>query len=146
MSLELGEAGGDIRLSRTTDGTVLDLEGDRWTGLTTDKILLPEESRMVLPNLNDFGRVELLLEEERNLIFDDTTAWRLGTPLVDGQRFLRGLRGQEDSSEVIYIEGGAAWQLVGHPPHRARAASRWWREPPQRVVLSHTNTPTNGWR
>ena len=110
LSLELGEAGGDIRLSRTTDGTVLDIEGDRWTGQTTDKILLPEESRMVLPNLNDFGRVELLLEQERNLIFDDTTAWRLGTPLVDGQRFLRGLTSPGDSSEVIYIDGGAAWQ------------------------------------
>ena len=110
LSLELGEAGGDIRLSKTTDGTVLDIEGDRWTGVLTDRILLPEESRLVLPNLNDFGRVELLLEEERNLLFDDTTAWRLGAPLVDGQRFLRGVTGQDNPSEVIYIEGGAVWQ------------------------------------
>ena len=38
LSLELGEAGGDIRLSKTTDGTVLDIEGDRWTGVLTDRI------------------------------------------------------------------------------------------------------------
>ncbi len=110
LSLELGEAGTDIRLSKNADGTVLDIDGDRWIGVATDKILLPEESRMVLPNLQDFDRVDLLLEEERNLIFDDTTAWRLGTPLVDGQRFLRGLTSQDDPSEIIYIEGGAVWQ------------------------------------
>ena len=110
LSLEFGEAGGDIRLSKNTDGTVLDIEGDRWLGVATDKILLPEESRMVLPNLQHFDRVELILEEERNLLFDDTTAWRLGTPLVDGQRFLRVLTSQDDPSEIIFIEGGAVWQ------------------------------------
>ncbi|MDB4807460.1 dockerin type I domain-containing protein [bacterium] len=110
LTLALGEAGVDIRLGKNTDGIILDIEGDRWIGEATEKILLPEESRMVLPNLQDFDRVELLLEEERKLIFDDTTAWRLGTPLVDGQRFLRSLTSQDDPSEIIYIEGGAVWQ------------------------------------
>ena len=110
LSLELGETGVDVRLSKNANGTVLDIEGDRWVGVATDKILIPEESRMVLPNLRDLGRVELLLEEEHSIIFDDTTAWRLGTPLVEGQRFLRGLISQDNPSEVIYIEGGAVWQ------------------------------------
>ncbi|MGI9466009.1 MAG: dockerin type I domain-containing protein [Rubripirellula sp.] len=109
LSLELGQAGNDIRLSKTPDGTVLDIEGDRWIGVATEKVLIPKETRMVLPNLQDFSRVELLLEE-RNMTFDDTTAWRLGTPLVDGQRFLRSLTNQDDPSEVIYVEGGAVWQ------------------------------------
>ena len=110
LSLKLGEAGGDLRLSKNTDGTVLEIEADRWIGVGTDKILLPAENRMVLPDLQDFGRVELVLKEERDIIFEDPTAWRLGTPLADGQRFLRGLTILNDPSEVLYIEGGAVWQ------------------------------------
>lgn len=115
LSLQLGEADADIRLSKNTDGTVLEIEGDRWIGVATDKILLPEESRMVLPDLRDFGRVELLLEEKRSMIFEDTATWRLGTPLVDGQRFLRGVRSLSSPSEILYIEGGAAWQNPINP-------------------------------
>ena len=110
LSLELGEAGVDIRLSKNTDGTILDIEGDRWIGVASDQILIPDESLMILPDLRDFGRVELVLENPRNIIFDDASAWRLSTPLIDGQRFLRGLTSLDDTSEVIYIEGGALWQ------------------------------------
>ena len=115
LSLNLGKALGNIRLSTNMDGTVLDIAGDRWLGTATDKILLPEEGRMVLPDLRAFGRVELLLDEERNIIFDDPTAWRLSTPLEDGQRFLRGLANLNEPSQIMYVEGGAAWQNPINP-------------------------------
>lgn len=110
LSLELGQAGTTVRLSKNNDGTFLDIDGDRWIGIATDRILIPAESRMVLPDLQGFERVELVLEEERNIIFDDPTAWRLSTPVVDGQRFLRSLTSLEDPDEIIYLEGGAPWQ------------------------------------
>ncbi len=110
LSLELGKAGSDVRISTSNEGTMLELEGDRWVGIATDDILLPAENRMLLPDMQDFGRVELVIDGERNVLFDDAAAWRMSAPLIDGQRFLRGLRSLNDESEVIYIDGGAAWQ------------------------------------
>ncbi|MDB4532676.1 dockerin type I domain-containing protein [bacterium] len=110
LSLGLGKASGDIRISKSDEGTTLALEGDRWIGIASEDILIPQENRMVLPDIRDFGRVELVMNGERNIVFEETATWRLGTPLIDGQRFLRGLTSLNDEAQIIYLDGGAPWQ------------------------------------
>ena len=110
LTLDLGKTSTDVQISRTNEGTTLQLQGDRWLGTATDDILIPDENRMILPALQQFNRVELVLDGERDLVFQDVNAWRVGTPLILGERFLKSVTQADNAQEVIYVEDDADWQ------------------------------------
>jgi len=115
LSLRLGTAGQELRIEKSSEGTIFDLDGDAWFGVPLTGVLGAESHRMVLPDMQEFARVELVVDGEQPVVFNDAADWRLGIPVIEGQRFLRTLTRQDDPSQLIYLEGGAVWQNLLEP-------------------------------
>ena len=115
LSLRLGTAGRELRIEKNAEGTIFDLDGDVWFGVPLTGVLGAESNRMVLPDIDEFDRVELVVDREQPVVFSDSPDWRLATPMIDGQRFLRTIARQDDPSHLIYLEGGAVWQNLLEP-------------------------------